>query len=108
MENGTLPKYLSRHQYGTLKYINQEHPTLATLRMAHAGTLSSLLHPSRGYLIMIPHGGDKENAIVALSKTGDEALRSYEQAGLNQRSHEMDLTERCMRLLQHARRRATT
>ncbi len=106
MSNIDLPKSLSRHQYGTLKYIDQENPTLSTLRIAHAGTLSSLLHASRGYLIMVPHGTNKDDAIVTLSKAGTQALRSYEQATLNQRSHEMELTERCLRLLQLSRRRS--
>ncbi len=105
MPNDNRLLNLSRHQYGTMRYINQETPTLEVLRIAHAGTLSSLLGSNRNYLSLSPHGPDQEKATVSLSKDGLQALRVYEEAGLNTRAHEKELTERCLRLLQLARRR---
>ena len=47
-----------------------------------------------------------EAAQVFLTEEGAEALKSYDLAQLNQRSHEGELTARCLRLLQHSRRMA--
>jgi len=95
------PLNLSRHQYGTLKFIYDHGPTLAYLRRAHATTLGSLAY--RGYLRRVGMG---EAAQVFLTEEGAEALKSYDLAQLNQRSHEGELTARCLRLLQHSRRMA--
>ena len=92
---------LSWHQYGTLKFIAENTPTLAYLRIAHAATLTSLLHPGRNYLYVTGRG---DEAVVVLTKTGDDALRTYTNATLNERHQERELTERCLRLLKHARR----
>jgi hypothetical protein len=97
-----LPRPLSRHQYGTLKFIMHQKVTLADLRHAHATTLGSLAY--RGYLKLTGTGEEQE---VGLTKTGEEALRVYTEAALNERSHEGELTERCLRLLRHGRRRVT-
>lgn len=99
MPTNDLPKNLSRHQYGDLKFIHSHTPTLGYLRKAQANTLSSLAY--RGYLRR--HGSGDE-ALVFLTALGEEALASYEKASLNERKIEKELTERCMRLLQHSRR----
>lgn len=104
MSQKETPLNLSRHQYGTLKFIRHHAPTLAYLRKAHANTLGSLLHPSRAYLRIT---GKSEGAVVLLSPAGEDAYKNYEQASMNERSHEKELTERCMRLLQLSRRKST-
>lgn len=97
-ENVTLN--LSRHQYGTLKFIRDSAPNLAYLRKAHANTLGSLAY--RGYL---RRHGPGEEAVVLLTPTGEEAYQTYAKATLNERATEKEMTERCMRLLQLSRRR---
>ena len=100
MTNELPLKPLSRHQYGTLKFINESNVTLAYLRHAHANTLGSLAQ--RGYL---QKEGSHDNSRVVLTKSGLNALGSYMTASMNERSHEGDLTERCMRLLRVSRSR---
>lgn len=90
---------LSMHQYGTLKYIRNHRVTLGYLRKAHATTLGSL---AQRELICKTSSGDE--AEVILTPAGEEAFKCYHNASLNERSHEGNLTDRCMRLLQHARR----
>ncbi len=90
-----LIRNLSRHQYGSLKFIHDNHVSLDYLRNAHANTLGSLAE--RGYLQR-----DGEN--VVLSQAGIDALHVYTHASLNERAHEGELTDRCMRLLKHVRR----
>jgi hypothetical protein len=94
------PRDLSRHQYGTLKFIADNKVTLAYLRHAHGTTLGSL-----AYQRWIEVRGTDDDAPVYLTKAGEEELKSYNHATLNERSHEADITERCMRLLKHARSR---
>ena len=94
------PKSLSRHQYGTLKFIHNNKVALSYLRVAHAGTLSSLAY--RGYL---QRTGPHDTGQVVLTKEGQEALRVYSEASLNERAHERELTERCQRLLRYTARR---
>lgn len=89
---------LSRHQYGTLKFISQNHVTIEYLRNAHANTLGSL-----AYNNWIAKKGTGEKAEVVLTKSGEDELRMYNEASLNERLHEGELTDRCMRLLQHSR-----
>jgi hypothetical protein len=96
-----LPKNLSRHQYGTLRFLAHNKVTMSYLRVAHANTLGSLAY--RGYLIKT---GPQDNATVILTKSGEAALRHYEQASLNERSHEGELTDRCERLLKYSARRS--
>lgn len=91
---------LSRHQYGTLKFIHDNKVTMAYLRHAHANTLGSIAQ--RGYLQKSGQGDDAE---IFLTKAGVEALRLYMTASLNERTHEGELTERCLRLLKHTRGR---
>ena len=91
---------LSRHQYGTLKFIHDSHVTLAYLRHAHANTLGSIAQ--RGYLQKVSTGDESP---IVLSKAGEEALRLYATATMNERSHEGELTDRCLRLLRHVRAR---
>lgn len=93
------PIRLSLHQYGTLKFIRSHRVTLNYLRRAHATTLGSLAYRE---LICKTSSGDE--AEVILTPAGEEAFKSYSNASLNERSHEGELTERCLRLLQHARR----
>jgi hypothetical protein len=97
--NGYILRPLSRHQYGTLKFLSENHVSLDYLGHAHATTLGSLLQ--RGYLYV---SGAGEAAEVLLTKAGEETLRNYLHATLNERSHEGELTERCARLLRQARR----
>ena len=97
-ENEIKYRNLSRHQYGTLKFINDNHVPLSYLRHAHGNTLGSV-----AYNGWIAKRGSGENAEVVLTKAGEEQLRIYMQASLNERSHEADLTERCQRLLMHTR-----
>ena len=91
---------LSRHQYGTLKFINDNNVTLAYLRHAHANTLGSL-----AYHQWIAVTGPGEDAPVVLTKKGIEELNTYNHASLYERAHEGDLTERCQRLLKYSRSR---
>ena len=93
------PKNLSRHQYGSLRFIHTNKVTFSYLRNAHANTLGSLAQ--RGYLQRLGAGDD---ALITLSPSGEAALRSYSQGSLNERAHEGELTERCQRLLKHVRR----
>ncbi len=93
-------KNLSRHQYGDLKFIHHNAPSLSYLRKAHASTLSSLAY--RGYL---RRHGTGDSAVILLTPAGQEALAAYEKATLNERVREGELTERCMRLLQYSRRK---
>ncbi len=97
----TIPRTLSRHQYGTLKFLHENKVTMSYLRVAHANTLGSLAY--RGYLY-ITHDGVGDKAVVGLTKTGLEALKVYQDASLSERQHEADLSDRCQRLLKHARR----
>lgn len=90
---------MSKHQFGTLRFIAENHVTLDYLRIAHANTLGSLAQ--RGYLSL---AGAGEKAGVLLTKAGIEALRTYLHASLNERSHEGELTDRCTRLLKFAKR----
>lgn len=99
MSQPHLPQNLSRYQYGTLKFISENAPTLAYLRKAHQTTLGSLAY--RGYLRRM---GSGETAGVFLTESGDRALMEYRQATLNERKHEFELTERCLSLLKHSRR----
>lgn len=94
-------RVLSRHQYGTLLFIFSNKVTMEYLRHAHANTLGSLAY--RGYLKLVGTGDHQE---VELTKAGDEALRTYREATLNERIHEGELTDRCLRLLRHGRRQA--
>jgi hypothetical protein len=94
------PRNLSRHQYGTLKFIADNKVTLGYLRHAHGTTLGSI-----AYHRWIEVRGTGDDALVYLTKAGEEELKSYNHATLNERSHEADITERCMRLLKHARSR---
>ena len=94
-EHDEIVKPLSRHQYGSLRYFSKGSVTLDQLRNAHATTLGSLL--IRGYL-------QKQGSVIVLTKRGGEALRLYDQATINERSHEGDLTERCLKLLRYSRR----
>ncbi len=102
-EKVTVFRVLSRHQYGTLKFIHDNHVTLDYLRGAHANTLGSIAY--NGWIVKKGSGGDAE---VVLTKSGEEQLRIYTHASLNERQHEADLTERCMRLLAHARGRVVS
>ena len=99
MSDTNIPLNLSRHQYRTLKFINGHDVTLVHLRKAHANTLGSLAY--RGYVRQV---GTSNDAPVFLTESGLEALKSYEQVGMNERGHEGELTERCIRLLRHSRR----
>lgn len=90
---------LSRHQYGDLLYISRNRPTMHQLRLANMNTLTSLAQ--RGYLFKV---GPTDDSEVMLTKAGEEALRLYQQAGMNERMHEADITERCLRLLRYSRR----
>ena len=94
-----LKRGLSRHQYGTLRFIAQNKVTLAYLRHAHATTLGSLAY--RGYLVRL---GPAETDLIILSKKGEAMLSNYNAASLNERSHEGELTERCQRLLKYSAR----
>jgi hypothetical protein len=96
-----LYRTLSRHQYGTLKFIHHNHVTLEYLRHAHANTLGSVAQ--NGW---IAKRGAGEKSEVVLTAVGEEQLRLYNQASLNERSHEAELTDRCLRLLQVSRRQA--
>ena len=97
----TVPPSLSRHQYGSLRFIAKNNVTMEYLRNAHANTLGSLAY--RGYLKLSGVGiGDK--AVVILTQSGAEALLYYERATMNERTHEGELTDRCLRLLKHSRR----
>ncbi len=100
MQDYTIPRTLSRHQYGTLKFLHENKVTMGYLRMAHANTLGSLAY--RGYLYTT-HDGTGDKAVVALTKSGEAALRVYQEASLNERSHEAELSARCARLLKHNR-----
>ena len=94
------PRNLSRHQYGTLKFIANNHVTLTYLRHAHGNTLGSCAY--NGWIAKTGKGlGD--DAEIVLTHAGKEALRTYTEATMNERSHEGDLTERCLRLLTHSR-----
>lgn len=90
---------LSRFQYGTLRFIYDHNPTLAYLRKAHQTTLGSLAY--RGYLRRL---GSGETASIMLTDDGYAALVEYNDAKLNERQHEFELTERCLNLLKHSRR----
>lgn len=103
MNNKHLPKNLSRLQYGDMKYIHQNAPTMQHLRKANMTTLTSLAY--RGYLRKTGMG---ELARVVLTHDGEQALEAYDAATLNQRAREYELTERCLRLLQYSRRRNIT
>jgi hypothetical protein len=98
-ENHKVPLNLSRHQYGTLKFIHEHEVTLAYLKKAHANTLGSLAY--RGYLRKV---GSGEMAQVFLTEEGIGVLKLYKEAAMNERQHEHELTERCLRLIQHSRR----
>lgn len=89
---------LSRHQYGTLRFIAQNHVTIEYLRHAHANTLGSIAY--NGWIMK---KGTGEKAEVVLTKSGEEELRMYNEASLNERQKEGELTERCLRLLAHSR-----
>lgn len=99
-ETETKFRTLSRHQYGTLKFINDNHVTLEYLRHAHANTLGSIAY--NGWIVK---RGAGESAEVVLTKAGEEQLKIYTHASLNERSHEAELTERCRRLIMHSRGR---
>lgn len=101
-ESPKLPNNLSRHQYGTLKFIRHNAPSIVYLHRAHANTLGSLAY--RGYLRRV---GTGDSAVVMLTSAGENAYLTYDTASLNERAKEKDLTERCMRLLQHSRRKNT-
>jgi hypothetical protein len=98
-DNTKVPLNLSRHQYGTLKFIHEHDVTLAHLKRAHGNTLGSLAY--RGYLRKV---GSSDAAQVFLTEDGIGALKLYKDAGMNERQHEHELTERCQRLIQHSRR----
>lgn len=100
MPDVTRYRTLSRHQYGTLKFISHNRVTLEYLRVAHANTLGSIAQ--NGWIV---RKGAGEKAEVVLTKSGEEQLRIYTHATLNERSHEGELTERCLRLLAHSRGR---
>jgi hypothetical protein len=89
---------LSRNQYGALRFIGDNNVTLRSLRMAHAGTISSL-----AYHDWIRKLGAGEDAAIILTAKGEEELRSYEHAILPERKVEHDLTDRTMRLLKMTR-----
>jgi hypothetical protein len=97
-ETETKYRTMSRHQYGTLKFIYDNHVTLEYLRHAHANTLGSIA--LNGWIVK---RGSGESAEVVLTKAGEEQMRAYSHASLNERAHEADLTERCRRLLQYSR-----
>lgn len=105
MQDYSIPRTLSRHQYGTLKFLADNKVTLADLKQANGTTLGSLAY--RQYVYIASNGvGDK--ATVGLTHAGEEALKVYMDATLNVRSHEAEVTERCMRLLKHVRRSNVT
>jgi hypothetical protein len=93
------PRNLSRHQYGSLKFIAENKVSLAYLRNFHANTLGSIAY--WGWIVV---NGNSDDSIVSLTPLGEHELKSYQQASFNERSHESDLTDRCQRLLKHARR----
>ena len=90
---------LSRLQYGDLRFIHRNRVTMGHLRLANLTTLTSLAY--RGYL---RRSGAGEDAEVLLTPEGETALSAYEDAALNTKARESDLTERCLRLLRHSRR----
>lgn len=94
-----LRRGLSRHQYGTLRFIFHNHVTLEYLRHAHATTLGSLAY--RGYLLRL---GPQETDRITLSPKGEAMMRNYDGAALKERGHEGELTERCQRLLKYSAR----
>ena len=94
-----LRRGLSRHQYGTLRFIFNNRVSLEYLKHAHATTLGSLAY--RGYLMRV---GPKETDQVMLTPKGEAMMRHYDSASLNERSHEGELTERCQRLLKYSAR----
>jgi hypothetical protein len=98
MRSEEKPRNLSRHQYGTLKFIKQNRVTLAYLGHAHGNTLGSVI--ANRWIVV---AGRSEDSPVILTPDGENALRTYTHATLNERAHEGDLTERCARLLRYSR-----
>lgn len=94
------PRNLSRHQYGMLKFISENHVTRAYLRHAHGGTLWSVLYQRWA----IATGPGKDDDPIVLTKDGQAELDAYQRASMPERSHEAELTERCQRLLKHSKR----
>ena len=89
---------LSRSQYGALRFISDNKVTLTSLRLAHAGTISSL-----AYHDWIRKLGTGDDAAIVLTAKGEDELQSYEHAIVPERKHEYDLTDRTMRLLKMTR-----
>lgn len=99
MTDEILPQNLSRHQYKTLRFIVNHDVTMRTLRKAHGTTLGSL--GLRGLLRRVGPGDD---AKVMVTDAGLIALASYNEDKMNERKSDHDLTDRCLRLIQHSRR----
>jgi len=97
------PRNLSRHQYRTLRYIRDHRIGMASLRHAQGNTIGSL-----AYNDYIRRLGSGEAADVIITQRGADALAAYEQGGMNERLHEGEVTQRCLRLLKHVRRIAET
>lgn len=89
---------LSRHQYGTLKFIHEHNVTLSYLGRAHANTLGSLAY--HGWIRRV---GTGESALIMLTARGEEELQSYVLGGMNERQKAGELTERVRRLLHVSR-----
>lgn len=98
-DNDKIPTMISRHQYGTLRYVRDHQPTVAELRDINNLTLGSLGHWHWTRL-----NGSGEHATLTITPLGIEVLRAYEGADVNRRLHEAEMTERCLRLLRYSRR----
>jgi hypothetical protein len=96
--NGKQLRNLSRHQYGTLKFIHNHNVTLKYLRRCHANTLGSL-----AYQGWIRRSGTGDDALIFLTNEGETELLSYERGGMNERRVEGELTDRVRRLLRLTR-----
>lgn len=92
------PVYLSRNQYGALRYISTHTVSLDNLREYRDATLWSLLY--RKYL-QISIGGN-----VFLSTNGYKAFEDYKLAEIPYRKVERDITDRSQALLTVARLKA--
>lgn len=99
MPNEFEPRSISRHQYGMLKFIHENHVTRAYLRHANGGTLGSVAH------WRWITAGPKDEDPVVLTKEGLEELEAYSRATFRERTTEGELTDRCQRLLKYSRSR---
>jgi hypothetical protein len=101
MNNNNAMRTLSKWQYGTLVWLNDNRVTEDDLRGIRANTIWSLLHATPHHpQPLAAHVRESNGHVrIALTRRGIEAMNTYRRPEPAARAKERDLTERVARLL---------